>query len=100
MRTVVVVAMLLASCSSPRATIDAGMPVDSHEDCPPPESGTPDFFGESCIEGAFPAVTACHSGAGWCVSGVCRPACKAFGCRRCDFGSYVVSARGACYCSP
>src|SRR5689334_4093204 len=99
LRTVALVA-LLVSCSSPRATIDAGLPVDSREECPAPETGTPDFFGEACVEEAYPAVTACHSGTGWCVSNICRPACKGFGCRRCDFGSYNISPRGACYCSP
>jgi hypothetical protein len=95
-----------SNARSPAA--DAGVeavPPDAHaeEACTAPTGSGPfDFFGELCIEAPYPAVTSCHDDAhpGWCISGVCRPACKGFGCRRCDAGSYRITDRGACYCSP
>jgi len=91
----VVVAISLAACDdhgkSPK--LDAGSP---HDDGGVPDGPTTDFFGESCTEAAFPAVTVCHLDLGWCISGTCRPMCS----RGCPPGTTHISDRGACYCAP
>jgi len=95
---VVVMALLVGCTDMPAAMPDAlTTPAES---CPAPPDGAVDFLGEPCTEAAFPAVTSCHAGAGWCVAGVCRPQCNSTGCRKCDDGVYTVTDRGACYCAP
>ena len=83
--------------SSPIDAPPQGDPVRDMCTAVPP--GPMDFFGESCTEDPFPAVTVCHSDQGWCVACTCRPQCEP-GCPRCNAGVVRVTDRGACYCSP
>jgi len=102
MRNVVVVVMLLiGACAddAPIAEPDAGM-MEPSIDATRPDPGAPDYYGESCTEAAYPAVTVCRSDdSGWCVAGRCRPQCDDTR-SACAAGHRHFTDRGACYCSP
>jgi len=82
----VLVLIALAACEPGATTPDAAPPA-------------PEFFGEACTADPYPAVTVCHSGAGWCVDGTCRPMCGQ-AAERCAAGVVRFTAGGACYCAP
>jgi hypothetical protein len=116
-RAAVVIAILLAGCSSdrPAPAIDAGPPpptTDAPPGCPAlPDPAKFDFFGETCTASPYPANTICHSDMsgdhGWCVgpmaggTGVCRPLAYDSGrCPLCPAGTQRFAAGGAAYCDP